>query len=493
MFCSSLDPAVPASRIARRTARRLERVRRELGRPRVRRAVPGGRVCVDEARAALAALPADLRRRALCGPDLRGFLAEAEIWIGALRRAAVRRRSAAAAPPGRWTRDSLFDLVGGTEHLVSLAPGGRIGSRFVARVARLARRRLREAVADLAASTVGLRLCSPTDRVARLTLEFREDAEQGRPADRIDLGCVPTPGGPLAIVVRASGARRARPPRRLRARLQRRTLFLRAPGSAETVIPAAGSGLRDGRRDDGAGGAFGLLTRETIPGTTIVLAPRVDSRPRRLCVGRRVAGLGERLARALRIVQLAWPDGHREILERTRMVVPVSEPGLVSYSLAARPGVCFINVFGKSPVELADDLLHEAAHHRLRDIQEVRRLLRRGPETTEVQAFHSPWRGTRRPLHGLLHGAYTFLFRAELFACILRLARARPRPLAGLLGPRGPAWIRRELRAEIRMLGRALADLDRAARAGLMTAAGRDLLARMRAWHRRLRGGSARR
>src|SRR6185436_14224579 len=113
----------------------------------------------------------------------------------------------------------------------------------------------------------------------------------------------------------------------------------------------------------------------------------------------------------------------REIRRRTAMVVPVLERRLVSYSLAARPGVSFINVRGKRTVDLADDLLHETAHHLLHEAQELVDLLVRGPETEETQAYDSPWRRARRPLHGILHGSYTFLFRAELFTRILRARR----------------------------------------------------------------------
>jgi len=111
----------------------------------------------------------------------------------------------------------------------------------------------------------------------------------------------------------------------------------------------------------------------------------------------------------------------------------------------------------------------------------------RGPATEEVQAFDSPWRGTRRPLHGLLHGGYTFLFRAELFRRVLRAARAHPGVFAPLLRPRGAAWIRRELRREIAMLSDALRDLEGAAREGLLTPAGRRLLRAMGSWAARLR------
>ena len=89
-------------------------------------------------------------------------------------------------------------------------------------------------------------------------------------------------------------------------------------------------------------------------------------------------GAGGRLSRALGIVRAAWPAGYHEILSKTIMVVPVREPRLVSYSLASRPGISFINLCGKRLIDLADDLLHETAHHRLNDLEELAPLLRRG-------------------------------------------------------------------------------------------------------------------
>jgi HEXXH motif-containing protein len=378
---------------------------------------------------------------------------------------------------------------------------------------------LRQAVGDLAAFTLGLRLACPGGAPLRLRLAFREDAEQGRPAGRIDFGVVAGPAGPLGIALSAPASRRAarrtaRSPRRpvdpghLRAELRGRLLTLRGPRFDPLVAPAAGSPLRlPGDRPALAGrlsapgrraGRLALVRRETIPGTGILLAPVVVSRPFRLRVGRPLPGLASRLARALRLVHLCWPEGHDDILRRTRMVVPVREPGTVSWSLAARPGISFINVFGKTLLDLADDLLHETAHHRLHDREEIEDLLVPGPQTAEVQAFRSPWRRAQRPLRGILHATFTFLFRAEFLARVLAMADRQPPLIRPFLGRRGRAWVRREFQRERRMLGASLRDLDRAARAGLLTVEGRRLARDLRAWHRRLsasggllRGGAA--
>ncbi len=472
MFSSLCGPTGLASsdlvrRVARRASHRLRRVARVLGGAPFTRGTPGASQVAGAFLTEMRRLPIEERVALLHGPDLRGYLGEAEVWIEVVQLALHR------------DLERLFDRLSRTERLVELVPSGRIDPGLAPRAVRFARLRLREVTADLGAAILGIRLARPGGGPLALTFECREEPEQGRPADRIDLGTFCGPAGALGISLP--------PPARLRARLEGTTLLLRPPRGGEVVLPAAGSRLRaEGRSPGGDQRGPALVRRETIPGTAILLAPALRSGPRRLGVGRPVEGLGERLARALRIVGLAWPEGHREILLRTAMVVPVREPGLVSYSLASRPGVSFINVFGKTSLGLADDLLHETAHHLLHDVEEIARLLAPGSATRDVQAFHSPWRGTMRPLRGLLHGTYTFLFRAELFHRVLRIARARPGLLLRDLGPRRAEWVRREVRRETGQISRALRDLDRAARAGLLTPSGRNLLRGMRRWHGRL-------
>jgi hypothetical protein len=433
--------------VAKKTAARLARLKR----------VAGGSLAEVEAK--LRTLDAAARRDVLHGPDLRGWLSEAELWSGV--EAAARRGD----------RRRLFDLVSRSEHLVSLLPSGRLDARFPARARGLARRRLRAARVELAAILCGLHLAFPAQARFTATLMARPDPEQGRPADRIDLGSVAA----LGLETR----------RRVRVRWDGAALVI-ASGRRETVVPRAALFVRGGL---GAGSR--LVRRPRIPGTPILLAPEVVSSPRALVVGKDLPGLGDRLAAAMRLVAIAWPQAHREIIRRTVLVVPVRERGLVSYSLAARPGVSFINVAGKPPLTLADDLLHETAHHLLHDAQEIAPDLVRGPDTEEVQAFDSPWRGARRPLHGLLHGVFTFHFRAELFTRLLRERRLRPRLLAPFLRDADVRFLRRERRRELSMIARSLRDLGKARRHGLLAPAGRRLVAGLHAWHRRLLAGMA--
>ena len=363
------DPLI--DRTAKRTRDRLRRLRRRLARH------PSGttprmpRQCLDELIAVLRHIPREAQRRTLRGPDVRGFLGEAELWLDVSRLAADTGAHSRTGSRRRLLEARLFDRVSGSEHLLTLVPYGRIDTGFSRRAARFARRRLIDASADLAACVIGLRLAFPIAHPLRLSLRFREDPEQGRPHGRIDLGTVLTDEGPLGI---ESGERRS--PKRRRApdqfllprssswivaTVKGRTLVLAPRHGSSIVFAGAGSRHRlprsertetRSRRDL----PLRLVRRETVPGTSILLTPALRSRPRRLSVGSDVPGLGARLATALRIVQIAWPGARREIAARTAAVVPVHESGLVSYSLAARPGISFINVFGKSIIELADDM-----------------------------------------------------------------------------------------------------------------------------------------
>lgn len=208
-----------------------------------------------------------------------------------------------------------------------------------------------------------------------------------------------------------------------------------------------------------------------------------------------------RLGRALDILQAVWPEAAEEVRARTRLVLPLAEPGLVSFSLPSRPGVSFINLRGKTLTDLADDMLHEAAHHRLHAVEERTRLfsepraagvdrrprepasMRMGSVAFEGDAprYWSPWRRDMRPVRGIFHACYTFAFRAELLERIARAARASGGRVGHLrLRPGGVRRLRLESAKERRWLARSLFDLDDAARRGLLTTAGQRLVSEMR-------------
>src|SRR5206468_1561077 len=105
-----------------------------------------------------------------------------------------------------------------------------------------------------------------------------------------------------------------------------------------------------------------LRERAAIPGSSIVVGPPLRSGRKRLraipdAAGARAAA--RRFGAALALIDAVWPEAGAEVRARTRLVLPLAERGLVSFSLPSRPGVSFINLRGKTVIDLADDLLHE--------------------------------------------------------------------------------------------------------------------------------------
>ena len=396
-------------------------------------AIPASRAPLALLRASLATGTPAARRCLLASPLLGGWLQDVLFWREALGRAfRLLARSASKSD-----RNRLFDLMSRTEYLAETVPTGRLEADFPRRVRHRAMAVLRSRLADIP------RILWPHlpagDRVG-IELPLRENLDEGCPEGRARLGMTP------AMLVRK--------------RRSDRPLHCRIEGGA-LVIP--------GRTE--------LRLHETIPGTSMLLAHRLVSRGHSLSVGTRVPGLGKGVARALSLVGRAWPEGGEEILRRTWLLVPLVEPGTVSYSHLARPGISYINVFRGTLLDLSDDLLHETAHHRLHAWQEVAAFARDDAE----QRYSSPWRQGLRPLNGILHGTYTFLDRTEL---LLRASRANL--------PISPAR-RNRLRAEAgRELGRcsrSLLDLAAARQEGFLTPAGRSLLRAMERHRDSLRAG----
>lgn len=421
-------------RIARARALRVHRVLRAKGAP-----IPGAAAALGLLRACLRENRPEARRRLLLSPLLGGWTQDVLFWSEILRRADRLSRGEG----GHRARMRLFDLVARSDNLVEIVPKGRLDRRFARRAASRGRRILRERMEDL--PRILLPHLPRSFGVRRFDLVAREIPDEGCPPDRIRFGELP---------ILLAGRRKALP-RRIRVRLARGTL--RLPG-----------GIR-------------LEPHPRIPGSRILLGRRLISRPRTLRVGSEDPRTGRRLGRALAIVGRAWPEATRMISRRTWLVVPLEEPGTVSYSHLSRPGISYINARGKGLVDLADDLLHESAHHLLHAAEETVRFCRDDGEPR----YFSPWRRTMRPLRGILHGTFTFLFRAEL---LLRLARmgSSGEPAVG----KRRSWIRSEARREIADCGEALECLVRARREGLLTREGVLLLGRMRRRQRSLaRGG----
>ena len=322
----------------------------------------------------------------------------------------------------------LFEVLAGGPYLSRVLPRGRLDRAFRPRVARLGRRLRARALARLPA--VLAYLTPAGRRFGPFALDLAADGEEARREGELRLW-FPSPAT---------------------LRLDRGALVELADGGLR-VIPRGGSPR--------------LRPLQTIDRSGIALACRVVSTRRGLRAGGGAASLLPSLARALRLLRGSWEEGFDEVLAHTRMVVPLSERGTVSFSLPDRPGISFINVKGKSIFDLADDLLHETAHHRLHGLEELQPLTADDGEPR----YTSPWRRSLRPLHGILHAAYTFTYRAHLLDRALKIARARMTPDLPSI-----AWIARELAFERGALRRTVADLQDAARRGWLTPTGRELL-----------------
>ena len=385
--------------------------------------IPGIRLQISMLRGSFTSGSPEARRCLLSSPLLGGWLQDVLFWREALGRASrlLGRRGSTV------DRDRLFDQMARTEYLSETVPSGRVDALFPRRVRRRATAVLRARLEDLP-RILWPHLLSPGK--VDLLLRTAENLDEGCPAGRVRLGMT------QAVLVR-KGRKRAQP---LPCRFE----------SGALVIPA---GVR-------------LQRHESIPGTSILLSHRLISRGGTLSVGAHVTGLGERAAEALSLVERAWPEAGAEIRRRTWLLVPLVEPGTVSYSHLARPGISYINVFRGALLDLADDFLHETAHHRLHAWQEVVALTQDDGE----QRYLSPWRLGLRPLNGILHGTYTFLDRTEL---LIRAARTLPFSRA-----RRTALLS-EARRELERCERSLRDLSLARREGLLTPSGSSLLTRM--------------
>lgn len=395
--------AVPAvlCRVAGRNRARMRRVLASLP--------PGAPWHAEAARTmslVLRRLPPRARSRWLLSPGVRGWLATAEEAAALLSPAGV---------------EELFETVAAGSHLPELLPRGRADRGFRPRAARLGRelrdRAFRALVPLLAHPAAG-------DAPGPFPLHLQPDGDEARARGEVHLWH-PIPCAFFA----APGAR------------------LGIAGGAPILIP---------------GGPVRPAPRPLIPGSTIVLARGVRSARTGLAPAGTVRGAADRLGQALRIVRRVWPEGAVEVEAYTRVVVPLSERGTVSFSMRARPAVSYINLRGKSPTDLADDLLHETAHHRLHALEEL------GPLTRDAgePGFVSPWRRGPRPLRALLHAAYTFSDRAEL---LRRLLSGGGAPGASR------AWIEKELRHERAAIRTALEGLARAGEERLLTRRGSAL------------------
>ena len=130
----------------------------------------------------------------------------------------------------------------------------------------------------------------------------------------------------------------------------------------------------------------------------------------------------ERIRRAWRTIQEAWPEGHAVLALLTSRIVPLKAKGVVSFSYRHRPGLSFINCFDRDNLDLIDDLIHENSHHHF-NLLLRKHIMHHGDHNQQI--FYSPWRRSLRPLRGILHATFTFTIGAMLFERLSSWATGR--------------------------------------------------------------------
>ncbi|WP_237885751.1 aKG-HExxH-type peptide beta-hydroxylase [Pseudomonas sp. PGPR40] len=100
------------------------------------------------------------------------------------------------------------------------------------------------------------------------------------------------------------------------------------------------------------------------------------------------------------------------------VIITLREIGMLdasnSYTLSGVPGTMYSDVM-KSPLRLAETLLHEATHNWLNDALAVFQ-----PEGFQDEDFWSPWRHKQRPVYGIIQACLVFSKLTQLFAKAIR-------------------------------------------------------------------------
>jgi HEXXH motif-containing protein len=220
------------------------------------------------------------------------------------------------------------------------------------------------------------------------------------------------------ISVGMAGKRREAPPKV-------RRLLKRTSGHATFLIGTSGISVRIGRKTSELWTVWGgqdewnrtsqatVVALETERGP-VTIGPTLvygkDRQPR--AIARTEQEQVERIRRAWRTIQAAWPEGSGVLALLTSRIVPLKAKGVVSFSYRHRPGLSFINCFDRDDLDLIDDLIHENSHHHL-NLLLRKYVMYHGDHHQQI--FYSPWRRSLRPLRGILHAAFTFTMGAMLF------------------------------------------------------------------------------
>ena len=131
------------------------------------------------------------------------------------------------------------------------------------------------------------------------------------------------------------------------------------------------------------------------------------------------------LQESLQRIRKYRPDMADEIHLMTDVVVPMdtsaSNLEMASGTASDMFGACFLSTTD-NPLYLAEMLIHEFSHNKLRLLQDIDMLLK--PEVLGIAKYYSPWRDDPRPLDGLQHGLFVFSNVAHFWLDVFRDADA---------------------------------------------------------------------
>jgi HEXXH motif-containing protein len=229
------------------------------------------------------------------------------------------------------------------------------------------------------------------------------------------------------ISVGTAGERREAPP-------EARRLLKESSGHVTFLVEPNGISVRIGRTTGqlwtgwGRQGQWSWKSQTAValetPRGPVTVAPTLvygkGRQPR--AITRTAQKQVERIGRAWRTIQEAWPEGEGVLALLTSRIVPLKAKGVVSFSYRHRPGLSFINCFDRDNLDLIDDLIHENGHHHL-NLLLRKYVMYHGDHHQQI--FYSPWRRSLRPLRGILHATFTFTMGAMLFERLSSWASGR--------------------------------------------------------------------
>ncbi len=124
-----------------------------------------------------------------------------------------------------------------------------------------------------------------------------------------------------------------------------------------------------------------------------------------------LTNISQRVEDAIKIIHKLSPPLFEVLSRFTRVIVPINEKGVVSYSMQSLPYFSSINMYDRDFTDLLDDLLHENGHHYMNFILNAEELIYEDDE----KIYYSPWRKALRPVRGIYHAYFTFYWAFRLF------------------------------------------------------------------------------